>query len=420
MKPNLRSQPKWVALFLISAILPAAVVIRFQRSPAAAINGPKNEPASYADYSRFGIAVDHSILDLGECPATGSRTGEFRLTNITKQPLTIKNVRPSCGCTSVSFANTVLGPLESVTVPVSVDISSLSGSSFEKLITVDLSQPAEQHFALEIKGTIANSGYLTAIPGTVYFAVTSPNESLRRHVHLEGDSVVLSVLPKEFTLSAGGMHTIILSPPPSTGYQTWTTMDIVVQNPKAVFDETQGNTTIKLTTSTGACYAPYRFEFPAHRILLDANTLTIPRSHRVITQFFFTDERQTLMSRRSLLIGSTICFSMFVGLAIAQQSPPVGSCCKLASCSQACTRQDVLGMESWSKVDSTSAAGTCVATTANPNFNCDTDSTTQVKCGTISNYNSAADCAADKTSWYQGDNDVYTCTLQSDTCATYA
>lgn len=76
---------------------------------------------------------------------------EFEFRNIGKQPLVIKDVRKSCGCTSVSFPREPIMPNKTGVITAEYDAS--EEGIFNKKLTV-LANTEEGMHTLRIKGTV--------------------------------------------------------------------------------------------------------------------------------------------------------------------------------------------------------------------------------------------------------------------------
>lgn len=70
--------------------------------------------------------------------ASGPRTGRSRFINTGRQPLSILDVRPSCGCTSATYTTTPIAPGDTATVTFTYDPTRRPGR-FEKTVKVYLS-----------------------------------------------------------------------------------------------------------------------------------------------------------------------------------------------------------------------------------------------------------------------------------------
>jgi hypothetical protein len=83
----------------------------------------------------------------------GSVSFDFVLTNNSKEPLLINNVKASCGCTTLSWTKTPVEPDKSGTITVSYNPSGQHGT-FLKSITVYTNQ--EPSITLQITGGVTN------------------------------------------------------------------------------------------------------------------------------------------------------------------------------------------------------------------------------------------------------------------------
>lgn len=69
---------------------------------------------------------------------TGPRTGRSRFVNAGREPISILDVRPSCGCTSATYTTTPIAPGDTATVTFTYDPTRRPGR-FEKTVKVYLS-----------------------------------------------------------------------------------------------------------------------------------------------------------------------------------------------------------------------------------------------------------------------------------------
>jgi hypothetical protein len=90
-------------------------------------------------------------IDLGSVEFDKPVVAAFEFTNNGEEPLVIKNVRTSCGCTAANYSNTVIKPGESSKIEVTYNAN--SKGYFSKTITVTTSLK-EENDILTLKGTV--------------------------------------------------------------------------------------------------------------------------------------------------------------------------------------------------------------------------------------------------------------------------
>ncbi len=99
------------------------------------------------------ISVDQPQYNFGEVIAGIAVVHTFILTNTGDQPLVIKSVRTSCGCTTAALAKTTLNPGEAVNLAVTFDTAGYSGK-VGKSIYVTSNDPATPVLTLILTGTV--------------------------------------------------------------------------------------------------------------------------------------------------------------------------------------------------------------------------------------------------------------------------
>jgi hypothetical protein len=96
------------------------------------------------------VKFESLVHDFGNVPANSQARHEFVFTNQSKQPLEIKNVRASCGCTAPSYSKEPV-PTGKTGSVVAVYSAPSAPQSFAKTITVETSHGT---FRLTIKGNV--------------------------------------------------------------------------------------------------------------------------------------------------------------------------------------------------------------------------------------------------------------------------
>lgn len=99
------------------------------------------------------ISVDAPLYDFGEVLEGIAVVHTFVLSNVGDEPLTIGDVRVSCGCTTTSLAKSTLEPGESVELQVTFDSAGFSGEMV-KNIYVESNDPAAPELVLQLVGTV--------------------------------------------------------------------------------------------------------------------------------------------------------------------------------------------------------------------------------------------------------------------------
>jgi hypothetical protein len=90
-------------------------------------------------------------VDMGTIEFEKPAMVAFNFKNNSDEPVIIKNVRTSCGCTAANYSNTVIKPGESSKIEVTYNAK--SKGYFSKTITVNTSLK-EENDILTLKGTV--------------------------------------------------------------------------------------------------------------------------------------------------------------------------------------------------------------------------------------------------------------------------
>ncbi len=99
------------------------------------------------------ISVDTPVYDFGEILEGLAVVHTFVVQNVGDEPLTIDDIRVSCGCTTTSLAKSTLEPGESVDLEVTFDTAGFGGK-MAKNIYVESNDPATPKLALQLTGTV--------------------------------------------------------------------------------------------------------------------------------------------------------------------------------------------------------------------------------------------------------------------------
>ena len=86
------------------------------------------EPAQIANYSQpTTVLADPPLINLGFIEPRSTITRTFRLSNISKAPITIETVTPSCTCTTLDAAGKIIPAFGSLEVPVTMKVAASTG-----------------------------------------------------------------------------------------------------------------------------------------------------------------------------------------------------------------------------------------------------------------------------------------------------
>ena len=114
--------------------------------PARAVTSPANMPGPKIQFAT-------PIYDFGRIQAGELVKHSFLFTNNGDQPLEIRNVQPSCGCTTAGAWSRNVPPGETGTVPVQFNSTHFNGAVF-KTITVMSNDRQKPVVVLQLKGSI--------------------------------------------------------------------------------------------------------------------------------------------------------------------------------------------------------------------------------------------------------------------------
>lgn len=120
--------------------------------------------ASWAD-----ALFEELSKDFGSVPKGPALTHPFRLVNKTRAPVTISNVRVSCGCVTASVLKATLAPGEETIVHAHMDTRRFSGSK-TVTIYVQFSQPSSDEVRLWVQANSRDD--VSVAPETFAFGVT--------------------------------------------------------------------------------------------------------------------------------------------------------------------------------------------------------------------------------------------------------
>ena len=99
------------------------------------------------------IAVAKPTYDFGSITQGKKVEHQFVITNKGDSPLTIKSVRPSCGCTAVSTTTSVILPGKSGGIKASFNSANYAGT-IHKTISVDTNDPKSPTTVLNLTGSV--------------------------------------------------------------------------------------------------------------------------------------------------------------------------------------------------------------------------------------------------------------------------
>ncbi|QTV05390.1 DUF1573 domain-containing protein [Faecalibacter bovis] len=91
-------------------------------------------------------------LELGDVKLGTTVNSVMKITNTGKEPLVIKSVVGSCGCTVPEYPKTPIAPGESADIKVNYSVGSSAGV-FNKTVTITSNDPVASRKIFRVKGT---------------------------------------------------------------------------------------------------------------------------------------------------------------------------------------------------------------------------------------------------------------------------
>ncbi len=145
------------------------------------------------------VYIRQRIVNLGVIESNEVAVANFEIINMGDQTLNIKDVKPGCGCTTVALSNRVLLPGDTLLIPVKLDVSQTSGTTFRKGILVIFTGVREEkvkNLTLVLTGRVNRpSVILTVVPSILDYGDVKSGTVVRRTIYFRGNSNVLSFLP---------------------------------------------------------------------------------------------------------------------------------------------------------------------------------------------------------------------------------
>lgn len=135
-------------LFIVAIMLIAGMAFSQEN---AAKKENKEKPQSENVEKRSDILFDKLVHDFGGIEKGGDASCVFTFKNVTKKPVTLTNVKTSCGCTVADWPKEPIAKKKKGSIKVKYDSNRVG--KFTKTIKVYI-EGNENPIQLEIKGTI--------------------------------------------------------------------------------------------------------------------------------------------------------------------------------------------------------------------------------------------------------------------------
>ncbi len=114
--------------------------------------GLMSSPALATDDIGKLVKADKMEHDFGTIAQGQPQTTIFTLTNLSDQPMVLKKVKGSCGCTATSYSQDPIQPGESTEIEATYNAK--AKGPFTKTVTVQTNLE-EEPIILKIKGTVS-------------------------------------------------------------------------------------------------------------------------------------------------------------------------------------------------------------------------------------------------------------------------
>lgn len=218
----------------VSALLPWLLACPAFTGPA--VEGPAQNPSGSTNNGPT-VKFEATVCDFGTIEAGQVVTNEFRFSNPGSEPLVIKDVKASCGCTVPADWSRTVEPGETGRIPFIFRSASFSGP-VQKTITVLSNDPEAPKTALQVTGKVWKA--IEVIPAFALFNFGPDHQGpetkvLKISSHLEQpveiSEVVLtndSFAASVETVQAGKEYKLIVTALPLVG-KTSSSASIIVK-----------------------------------------------------------------------------------------------------------------------------------------------------------------------------------------------
>ncbi len=156
---------------VVLPVLLTTVVWGFAVPAAAQVEGAPRPAAAVAPgaVSRAKIALDKKVFDFGRVGMGAVIRHEFIFTNTGAAALTIKDVRPGCGCTAAGEWTREVEPGRTGVIPLELNTAGFL-NEISKATVVQCNDPEQPIVRLEMKGTVWRA--FDVKPGFVLFRLS--------------------------------------------------------------------------------------------------------------------------------------------------------------------------------------------------------------------------------------------------------
>jgi len=213
----------------------------------------KNIPKGYEPTPIRGVYCKGKIIDVGEVSRDQLVISSFELLNIGKKPITIKKVKSSCGCTTADLSKCEVRPGENLIIPLTIDISKISSTSFQKNLLVEFENMKSEHntgIVFKIQGLIDHNGKVLAWPNILDFGNIIAGQERRKKVSFRASTKLIANLPKLILMDELKEKIVNVKISQEKNKSGMKTIDIALKIPdSATFGELNSKLTVKFQTS---------------------------------------------------------------------------------------------------------------------------------------------------------------------------
>ncbi len=180
---------------------------------------------SYAQQVEF---LNPEIIDFGKVPQGEVITGTIRFVNKSATPITMEDVRPSCGCTAVKPKKMVYASGETANIPFTIKTDKFSGA-ITKTIRVIFKDVTPKTHVITARATVVteinvtprflNFQNIALNPDTLvtdFFEIENTTDHPVTIEKISSSSELITIVPNSATIAPGKSHLIRVEVSPRT------------------------------------------------------------------------------------------------------------------------------------------------------------------------------------------------------------
>ena len=248
-------------------------------APAAVPVAAPAAPAEGAAKIQFASTVH----DFGKVSAGEVVRADFVFTNIGTQTLEIKEVRPTCGCTTAGTWEKLIAPGKTGIIPLQVNTANFSGPVI-KSVSVTCNDPAQSFINLQVKGTIWKP--IDVAPPFVMFNVAPDAASNEvRTVKITSNlEEALELSPPQVSSAAFRAEIVAVRPGKEFDLQITTVTPLPAGNAQASITVKTSATNLPLISITALAVVQPPVTATPGQVFLPAGPLATPAQYTIIVQ----------------------------------------------------------------------------------------------------------------------------------------